>query len=107
MSNLMMWNLIVGFLSPTIISIIQQPKWRNEVRVGVTFILCMVFGGFTAYLNGQWNFGDVVGSILTVSVAAITFYKGLWKPAGVTPAIENATSPGGTRAEVMHPEDTK
>ena len=94
MSNLVMWNLIVGFLVPNLIAIVQQPKWSARARAIFTSVACIIFGGLTAYFNGQFNLGDIVGSILTMGVAAITFYKGLWQPTGVAPKIEQATSPG-------------
>lgn len=92
MSNLVMWNLIVGFLVPNLIAIVQQPKWSQRARAWFTAVACIFFGAGTAYFTGQFNLGDIVGSILTMGVAAITFYKGLWKPSGIAPAIENATT---------------
>lgn len=99
MSNLVMWNLVVGFLIPNLVAIVQQPKFSQTARAIVTAVICIFFGLGTAYFNAQFNPGDIVGSILIVAVAAITFYKGLWKPSGIAPAIERATSsePEGRR----------
>lgn len=99
MSNLVMWNLIVGFVVPNLIAVVQQPKWNQTARAWFTIVACVIFGAGTAYFNEQFNFGDIVGSILTMGVAAITFYKGFWKPTGVAPAIERATSPGQAKNE--------
>lgn len=92
MSNLVMWNLIVGFLMPNLIALLQQPWFSRAWRAVLTGVVCVVGGFLTAYFNGQFNFGDVIGSILVTLVAAITFYKGFWKPTKVAPAIENATT---------------
>lgn len=105
MSNLVMWNLIVGFLAPNIIAIVQNPKMTSQVRALITFTVAIIGGLVTAYLNGLFNFGDIVGSILTVGVAAITFYKGLWKPTGVAVSIENATSSTPPTVMQRHPDD--
>ena len=93
MSQLVMWNLIVGFLLPHLIAVIQQPTWSQRARVIVTSVVCVLFGGGTAYFNGVLdNWHDVVGSILIVGVAAITFYNNLWKQTGIPQSIERATS---------------
>lgn len=105
MSNLVMWNLIVGFLMPNLVAILQQPKFTSQVRALIT-AGAAVMGGFgTAYFTGSFNFEDVVGSILITGVAAITFYKGFWKPTGVATSIENATSKTPPTVEQVHPED--
>lgn len=106
MSNLVMWNLLIGFLMPTVVAAIQQPKFSSPVRAGITFVAALIGGFLTAYFNDQFNFGDVVGSILVTGVSAITFYKGFWKPTGIAPGIENVTSPGSQPpAELLHPDD--
>jgi len=105
MSNLIMWNLIVGFLAPNVIALLQQPKWPSQVRSLIMFAFAIVAGGVTAYLNDQWNTTDIIGSILVVGVTAISFYKGLWKPTGVATSIENMTSPTPPTVEQAHPDD--
>lgn len=92
MSNLEMWSLIVGFLLPPALAIVQQSKWPDSVRAIVAFIACAVAGAVTAYLQGDLNLERWVESALVVLVTAIATYKGFWKPT-VAPAIESATSP--------------
>lgn len=105
MSNLVMWNLIVGFLMPNVVAVLQQPKFTSQVRAGIMLAVALVGGAGTAYFNDLFNFGDVVGSILIVGVSAITFYKGFWKPTGVAVAIENATSKTPPTVQQAHPDD--
>ncbi len=105
MSNLVMWSAIVGFLLPNIVAVVQQPKWSEPLRAGLTAVACLIAGFGTAYFNGQFSVGDVVGSVLVTGVSAISFYKGFWKPTGVASAIENATSSTPPRAEALHPDD--
>lgn len=93
MSNLEMWALIVGFFSPPVIALIQQPKWGERLRAVVTFLFAILVGGGTAYFNGELGFeGGTVKAILLVLVMAIGTYKGFWKPTRVAPTIETATS---------------
>jgi hypothetical protein len=93
MTDLQMWSLIVGFASPLIISVVEQPRWTASVRALITALVCIIFGALTAYFEGALTAERWVEAALVVGVAAITFYKGLWKPTGVAPAIEAATSP--------------
>lgn len=95
MTDLQMWSLIVGFFMPLAIALVQQPRWSNAARAAVMFVLCAVAGAVTAYLNGDLENGrSLVSSVLLVLVTTISMFKGLWKPTGVAPAIESATSPG-------------
>ncbi len=98
MSDLQMWELIVGFISATfILPVIQQPTWAQKTRAAVTFAYSVVAGLVTAYLTGAFDgVHDVragVSAVLFMLVTSIASYKGFAKPVGVAPAIENATSP--------------
>lgn len=98
MTELQMWELLVGFLSATfVLPVIQQPKWTEKTRAAVTFVYAVVVGLGTAYLTGAFEgVHDVrtgVSSVLLMLVSAVASYKGFAKPFGVAPAIEQATSP--------------
>lgn len=98
MSDLSMWNLIIGFLSATfILPVIQQPTWSVKARAAVTFGYSVVVGLGTAYFTGAFaHLADVhagVSSVLLTLIAAISSYKGFAQPTGVAKAIEFATSP--------------
>lgn len=87
--NLMMLSAIVGFISPPLIAMVQQPEWSKRARSFVTFGFSAVVGTLTIWLSGNyWTVPEVVTTILIVLVTSITVYKGLWKPSGVTEAIE-------------------
>lgn len=92
MDNLTMWTLIVGFILPNVIAVVQRPSFSKRVRTVVTALFCAAGGAGTAYFNGEFNAKDIVTSMLIVGVATITFYQGFWKPSGVSPAIEDKTS---------------
>lgn len=92
MDDLTMWSLVVGTLLPPLISVIQQPTWPDWVRAVATAAIALVVGGLTAYFTGDLEGKTLVSSFLVVLVAAITTYKGFWKPTSVSPRIEAATS---------------
>ena len=94
MSDLVMWSLILGFVSPLIIAVIQQPKFHEGARAIITFLYCVVVGVGTAFFEGRLTGQRAITSVLIVLVSAITTYRGLWRPTGAAPAVEAATSPG-------------
>ncbi len=93
MTNASMWALIVGFFLPHVIAIVQQPGWSSGLRSVITFLSCVGAAIGTVLIQlGHWNWHDWVGSTLLILVTAIATYKGLWKPIGLSPAIERKTS---------------
>lgn len=96
MTTLEMWSLLVGFFLPLAISAIQRASWSNPVRAAVAFGVCVLAGLGTVWLAGNFSTKNIVSSVLLVLVTALATYKGLWKPSGVAPAIETATSPKET-----------
>lgn len=93
MSDLEMWTLVVGFFSPVLIGVVQQPKWSNSTRSVVAFGICSLIGAGTAWVQGDLTGHTIVSRILIVLVTAISTYKGFWQPTGIVPSIESATSP--------------
>jgi hypothetical protein len=105
MSNIQMWNLVLAFLLPLVLAVIQQPSWSKTTRSFVAFLVSGVVALGNLYFNDVtiWdssNIDTVIGSVLTVFVATIAFYRGFWRTTGDTAAesitgkIELKTSPG-------------
>lgn len=95
------WALILGVLTPILTSVIQQPKWSDQVRSIIAALVSIVVGVVTVLANG--GFVDASGSlgiIALVMVSSYATYRNLWKPSGIAPAIESATSPSTGRHEV-------
>lgn len=97
-TDLQMWNLVLGFVSATfVLPIIQQPAWSVKTRAAVTFVYCVLTALVTTYIIG--GFSGLIGvhalvtSTLVVLITAIASYKGFAQPTGIAPAIESATSP--------------
>lgn len=93
MSNLEMWSLVVGFLLPPVLSIVQQPRWSETTQSVVAFLACALAGAGTAFFQGDLTGRRFAEAGLVILVAAIATYKGFWKPTKISPAIEALTSP--------------
>jgi amino acid permease len=94
MTDAQLWALIVGFLAaPNVIAIINQPSWSKGARTTVMVSTSIVVGAGTAFFAHQFTGRSVLSSVLVAAVAAITAYKGFYKPTNIAPALERATSP--------------
>lgn len=92
MTNLDLWAVVIGTIAPLVIAVVQQKPWPSHVKAIITVISSILIGLGNVYFNGQFDVKDIARSILLVFVATIAAYQGLWKPTGVAPAIESATS---------------
>lgn len=97
MTELEMWSLIAGFCLPPVQAFLQQTHWPNRIRAGVNFLCCCAVALGVVYFTGDVDFKDWVKSGLTVLVAAIAVYHGLWKPTTIAPKIEQATNTTTTK----------
>lgn len=92
-----MWEVVVGFLSATfVLPVIQQPSWSERGRALVTFVWSVLVGLGTVFFTDGFRDVDtpreVAASILLVLVSAVASYHGFAKPTGIAPAIERATA---------------
>lgn len=98
-SNLELWSLVVAFLLPLVISVVQQPSWPDALRASVTFVACILAALGTTYFQGRLHIetlDDLLRSFLLIFIGAIATYSQWWKRTGVAPAIERATAPRRT-----------
>jgi len=98
-----LWLMAVGFFSPLVIAVIQQAAWSPRRKSVVAFVFYLIVAAVTAWLNGIFSAVGLVTAVLVVFVVAANAYKALWKPTGVAPAIEAATSTG---TDGRHEADT-
>lgn len=87
--------LAVGGLLPILTSVVNQPQWSTRTRT-IMSVLVSVLAGLVAYV-AEFGFvldspSGIVATVVGVILASATAYKTLWKPIGVAPAIEVATS---------------
>jgi hypothetical protein len=85
-------ELLVGaFVLPLVLALIMQAGWSQPVRAAV-FALASV--GTAALMHWQdWNdTKSLAQSVVLVLISAGTLYKTFWKPTGIAPVIEAATT---------------
>ena len=89
------WALLAGVLTPLLTSLIQQPRWSPRARTVVAVVVSIAVGVMTLLASGAFKDGaqTILSTIALVVVASAAAHKNIWQPAGVTPAIEKATSP--------------
>jgi hypothetical protein len=87
-----MWSLIVGFLLPPVLAIVQQTNWPDQLRAVVAFVACAAAGVGVAYFQGDLTGKRFVTAGLIVLTTALATYKSFWKPTGVAPTIETRTN---------------
>lgn len=92
------WGLILGVLLPLLTSVVQQPTWSAPLRAVVGLVAAVIGGFVTCLANGTVGDGQtLLSTIAVVLVAAQATYRGFYKPTGVAPGIEAATSPRAGR----------
>lgn len=96
-NDLLMWTAVVGFLLPNAVAIVNRPGFSPAVKGLITLVVCIIAGGGTAWFNDAFTGRGIVSSCLVVAVMTLVSYQNLWKPSGITPAIERATSPDPLR----------
>lgn len=102
-TNLQMWLLVVGFLNPLALSVINQPSWSNTLRSVLAFVWSAITAAATLYFTDHTVFSrGLITAGLLVFVTTIATYRGFWKTSGVAPAIEVKTSPGATSHVAGH-----
>lgn len=99
---LLLANGVVGFALPGLIAVITREAWSPKAKSVAAFAVCLAAAAVTAAAAGDLTPAGWGAGVLIVFAAARTSYAGLWRPTGVAPAIEAATSPtpAPTRAEV-------
>ena len=88
--------LSVGSVLPLLTAVLQRPHWSDRART-VIGVLLSVLAGAATYLATEGldvsSPSRIVGVIVGVVLAAASSYKTVWKPSGIAPAIERATTP--------------
>lgn len=101
MTDVQMWALIVGFLSPAAIALVNRPTWSSFARTSVMVATSTAVGLGTSYFAGDFAGHNIVTNALIAATGAIASYKGIFQPTGIAAAIERLTSPQGARK--LHP----
>lgn len=100
-----MWSLVVGFLLPILIAVIQQEAWASWLRSVVMFVVCLIAAAGTVYFQGRFDVQDYITSALLIVVTAIGTYKGIWQPTGIAPVLEHVTT--ATHDPMFHSQNVR
>lgn len=90
-----MWTILVGFLMPILVALVNQTHWSKPLRAIVSFAICIVVAIADVLIQGNWNGHDLTRTLVLVAFVAYTSYTLFWKPSAIAPSIEAATSAGG------------
>ncbi len=96
MENGDLWAGLLGFFLPLLIAVIVRQAWDPGQKSLAAFGICIVAAVGTSYFAGKLSpsHADIDGMIriaLIVTTESIVFYKGLWRPTDIAPAIERHT----------------
>jgi|GEM_PF-1518238 len=91
-TNVAQWSFLVGVFLPMAIAFVTQAHWSAMAKGIATFVVSLIAAIGTAYFAGQLNRGDIVSSLLIILVMATLTYQTFYRPSGVAPKIEAATT---------------
>ncbi|MGW4825390.1 hypothetical protein ACWEP4_42595 [Streptomyces sp. NPDC004227] len=103
LTNAELWAAALGYVLPPVIAIVAQPRWTGAVKGLLMLVVAVVVGLGTAYFNEQFHGKSVVTCVLTAAIAIGIAYHTVWRPSGIAPGIEQATSTGGGRHAAVEP----
>jgi len=87
------FDLAVGGVAmPFLIALINQSHWSPKLRGLVAFAACLGAAAALAALHGTLTLTSWCSTAITVTGAALVMYHALWKPSGLAPAVETATT---------------
>lgn len=93
------WGVFAGVFTPLLISVAQRKTWTGATRTLVGVGISIVIGILTCLSDGTFTHTKtLLATVAAVTLVSVTTYKGLWKPSGIAPALEKATTPGARHA---------
>lgn len=99
-TNAELWAAALGYVLPLAIAFVAQPRWASWVKGVLMLVVATGDGLGTAYFNDAFHGKSIVTCLLVAAIAIGVAYHTVWKPSGIAPAVEAATSPGGPRHAV-------
>lgn len=85
------WLLLTGTVLPPVISLINRSRWSSAVKSVVALLVCTVAAVAVAWKEGITGGKDIASAIIIVITVTKALYEAVWKPTGISPAIEEAT----------------
>lgn len=87
--------LLTGTVLPLLISLINQCHWSAGVKSIVALVVCCAAAAAVSIHAGVTSGQGIAGAAIIVVTVTKALYEAFWKPTGIAPTIENATSTGG------------
>jgi peptidoglycan/LPS O-acetylase OafA/YrhL len=81
-----------GVAMSFLISVINQSRWSPKVKGIIAFAACLGAAAGLAALHGTLTWASWRDTAIPVTGAAMVMYHALWRPSGLAPAVEDATS---------------
>lgn len=97
-SSVQAWAIILGLITPLVTAVVKRPGMSKQAVQIISLAVAVVIGTGNLIVQGllsniDWSVSTVVASVVAVIGASQAAYALLWKPTGVEPAIDSATSP--------------
>lgn len=99
-------NALIGIVLPLLVAIVQQGHWSTRIRVVVEVALALVAAVVSALAQNKFNLHDWAASAIMIFVMAKSTYLS-WNKAGITDAIELATSSTQSKQAIAHKKTLK
>ncbi len=87
MDEVQQWWIVVGFFTPLVVAALARAEWPAWAKTATAFGVSLVVAGVALALQGQLSADNLVRSSLAVAVAAIAWYRSVWRDTGVTDAL--------------------
>jgi len=75
MSSEAMIMLVAGVILSFVTSVLVKQAWSDDIKAGIYFAICIVFGLVYTLTLDEWNTADAGRRILLVLVAGTLFYQ--------------------------------
>lgn len=97
LSDAELWAAALAVVLPPVIAIVNQPRWSGAVKALFMLLVATLDGLGTAYFNDSFHGRTIAGCILLAVIIIGATYHTLWRPSGIAPGIERATSTNSAR----------
>lgn len=98
-------SAFTGSIAPLVTDLITKSGASSKVKSAVNLVLAVGVGVASAFLahQGTLDVGQIVQAAITAYLAAGVTFSMLWKPQGVSDAIQNSTPNFGLGAAPVVP----
>lgn len=86
-------DLLIGLaVMPPLIAVLNQCRWSPPVKGVSALVACLLVALGMEFLRGPLAVSGWRDTAMVVAASAFASYKVWWRPSGIAPALEDATS---------------